>query len=175
MHLCRTVLQWMLHPFHITITDDTWFVWEQFIKFALVGCSNAVVTLIVYNIMVLLFGAGIYLYAQTIGYIAGIVNSFFWNSRFVFNSGEQKSAPAEANSPSILSSLSELDPKMLKLMSHLMGEYKAPNNDKTALLKAMKPYLKPERHQALDKAADIVKMAHLAKIALSELGGGDKN
>ena len=90
-------------------------------------------------------------------------------------SGEQKSAPAESNSPSILSSLSELDPKMLKLMSHLMGEYKAPNNDKTALLKAMKPYLKPERHQALDKAADIVKMAHLAKIALSELGGGDKN
>lgn len=94
MHLCRTVLQWLLHPFHITITDDTWFVWEQFIKFALVGCSNAVVTLIVYNIMVLLFGAGIYLYAQTIGYIAGIVNSFFWNSRFVFNSGEQKSANA---------------------------------------------------------------------------------
>ncbi len=90
-------------------------------------------------------------------------------------SGEQKADAPESNSSSILSSLGDLDPKMLKLMSHLMGEYKSPNNDKTALLKAMKPYLKPERHKALDKAADIVKMAHLAKIALSELGGGDKN
>ena len=90
-------------------------------------------------------------------------------------SGEQKPASAESNSPSILSSLGDLDPKMLKLMSGLIGEYKSQNDDKTALLKAMKPYLKPERRPALDKAADIVKMAHIAKIALNELGGGDKN
>lgn len=90
-------------------------------------------------------------------------------------SGERTSPPSEANSRSITPSLGDLDPKMLKLMSSLMGEYKSQSNDKTALLKAMKPYLKPERQSALDKAADIVKMAHLAKIALSELGGGDKN
>lgn len=88
------------------------------------------------------------------------------------NSGD--SADSGSNAPAA-DLFSELDPKMLKLLSHLVREYKSPENDKTALITAMKPYLKPERQAALDKASGIVKLAHLARIALGELSGGDDN
>ena len=88
------------------------------------------------------------------------------------NSGD--SADSGSNAPTT-DLFSELDPKMLKLLSHLVREYKSPENDKTALMTAMKPYLKPERQAALDKASGIVKLAHLARIALGELSGGDDN
>ncbi|WP_312281823.1 GtrA family protein [Oscillibacter sp.] len=85
MRFFRTCLTVLGRPFGIALTDETWIVWEQFIKFILVGISNAVVTLLVYNGIVLAFGTKCYLIAQTIGYIAGIFNSYFWNSRFVFS------------------------------------------------------------------------------------------
>lgn len=87
---CRVCLQWVAKPFHIEITDASWDVWEQFIKFVLVGCSNAVVTLLVYDAMVIAFDEEIYLIGQTVGYVAGILNSYFWNSRFVFAAKEIK-------------------------------------------------------------------------------------
>lgn len=60
----------------------------QFIKFGLVGCSNSAVTLIVYYICIWLLGAEFYLLGQTVGYMAGVINSFFWNSRYVFNDSQ---------------------------------------------------------------------------------------
>ena len=87
---CRVCLQLVTKPFHIEITDASWAVWEQFIKFVLVGCSNAVVTLLVYDAMVIAFGEEIYLIGQSAGYVAGILNSYFWNSRFVFAAKETK-------------------------------------------------------------------------------------
>ena len=89
------------------------------------------------------------------------------------NSGSSTDSGSAA--PPAADLFSELDPKMLKLLSHLVREYKSPENDKTALITAIKPYLKPERQAALDKASGIVKLAHLARIALGELSGGDDN
>ncbi len=89
------------------------------------------------------------------------------------NSGGSTDSGSAA--PTSADLFSELDPKMLKLLSHLVREYKSPENDKTALITAIKPYLKPERQAALDKASGIVKLAHLARIALGELSGGDDN
>lgn len=80
----RSCLQLAVKPFHIEITDARWAICEQFIKFAIVGCSNAGVTLLVYDATVLVFGAQYYMMGQTIGYLAGIGNSFFLNSHFVF-------------------------------------------------------------------------------------------
>jgi len=67
------------------LTDKRWKVWRQFIKFAFVGCSNSLVCLLVYYICIGLFGEEFYLWGQTIGYAAAVVNSFFWNSRYVFS------------------------------------------------------------------------------------------
>lgn len=56
----------------------------QFVKFLLVGASNTVVLLAVYYLVLWLLGRSYYLLGQTLGYAAGILNSFFWNSRYVF-------------------------------------------------------------------------------------------
>jgi hypothetical protein len=52
-----------------------------------------------------------------------------------------------------------------------MGEYSNRDDGKSRLFEAMKPYLKPERQAALDRAAEITKITHLAKIAFKEMGG----
>lgn len=67
----------------------------------------------------------------------------------------------------------EIDPKMIGLMTRLMKEYTTTQSDKTALLSAMKPYVKSENRQALDKAGEILKISRIAKIAFSEFGGSD--
>ena len=65
----------------------------------------------------------------------------------------------------------ELDPKMLGVMTRLMKEYTTTKSDKTALLSAMKPYIKAENRGALDKAGEILKLTRIAKVAFSEFGG----
>ena len=44
--------------------------------------------------------------------------------------------------------------------------------DKTALLQALSPYLRPERQAKLKKALNIARMARLARLTLEEYGGG---
>ncbi|MCI8623294.1 MAG: GtrA family protein [Provencibacterium sp.] len=90
MRFSRGCVTLVARPFSIEITDERWYVLEQFIKFVLIGCSNAVITLLVYY-MVLWMRPAWYLFGNALGYVAGIFNSFFWNSRFVF----QRSAQAK--------------------------------------------------------------------------------
>lgn len=54
----------------------------QVFKFGIVGVSNTVISYIVYAVLVF-FGMH-YLIANVIAYFAGVVNSFIWNSKFVF-------------------------------------------------------------------------------------------
>jgi len=68
-----------------------------------------------------------------------------------------------------------IDPKMLQIMSKIMGEYSSASSDKTALLNSMKPFLKEDRRSKIDKAVEIAKMAKIAKIAFSEFSGGDNH
>lgn len=64
-----------------------------------------------------------------------------------------------------------IDPKMLGMMSRLMGQYSDQSSDKSALLNAMKPYLKKSRHATIDRAIEMTKLTKIAKIAFSEFGG----
>ena len=88
MRLCRWCLAAVLAVFHVELSDKLWRTVEQFIEFACVGCSNAMILLAVYYGIIFLFGESAYLLGQTLGYAAGIVNSYFWNSRIVFHSDE---------------------------------------------------------------------------------------
>lgn len=54
----------------------------QLVKFALVGFSNAIVLLIVYNICLKL-GLN-YQLAYVIGFVISVLNAYFWNNRYVF-------------------------------------------------------------------------------------------
>ncbi len=58
----------------------------QAFKFGIVGVSNTAISYAVYAILVSL---GMhYLVANVIAYFAGVLNSFIWNSKFVFKTEE---------------------------------------------------------------------------------------
>ncbi len=68
-----------------------------------------------------------------------------------------------------------LDPKMLSMMTRLMGGFNQSSNDKSRLIDTIKPYLKKERRQKLEEAANLARMAKMAKMAFSEFSGGDQD
>ena len=68
----------------------------QFIKFAMVGASNAVVAYIFYVVFLLTFEffgilEGIdYLVAQYLSFFLSVVWAYFWNNRHVFDGSDKK-------------------------------------------------------------------------------------
>lgn len=60
----------------------------QFIKFGLVGISNTVISYLTYVVFVFL-GAH-YVVANVFSFIISVINSFFWNYKFVFISSEDE-------------------------------------------------------------------------------------
>ena len=55
----------------------------QFVKFGIVGVSNTLLTLVVYTVMLKVFGVW-YLAASAIGFVAGATNGFLLNRRWTF-------------------------------------------------------------------------------------------
>ena len=70
-----------------------------------------------------------------------------------------------------------LDPRLLSLAGRLLAEWNRPDDRKTALLAALRPYVKPERYAKVDRAIQIAKFSRLIRVALSALreGGGQKD
>lgn len=63
---------------------------EQFAKFGIVGVTNVLVTYGIYYLLV--FFRLNYLIANTIGYVAGILNSYYWNNKYVFKNNINSNA-----------------------------------------------------------------------------------
>jgi putative flippase GtrA len=55
----------------------------QFVKFGIVGISNTVLTLVVYTVLLKVFGVW-YLAASAIGFVVGAINGFLLNRRWTF-------------------------------------------------------------------------------------------
>lgn len=75
----------------IRIEEEKWESFMQFVKFGMVGLSNTLLTYVVYVVCVAL---GIhYQVSYFIGYMAGIINAFYWNNKYVFKQqeGEERS------------------------------------------------------------------------------------
>lgn len=91
---------------------------------------------------------------------------------------EKKEAPVSdsADDPlSALSGLSNLDPNILSGVMNLLNEYSSQDDRKTALLSSLKPYLRQDRRNKIDKAVQIARLAHIAKALLSGALGGEKD
>lgn len=80
---------------------------------------------------------------------------------------ESEAAPPPAEEePSPLSALAGLDPKLLQMGMGLLSEYSAQDDKKTALLAALKPFLKPERQEKMDQAVRIARLTRVIRTAL---------
>ena len=65
-----------------------------------------------------------------------------------------------------------LGPKLLQLAGRLLSEWNRPDDHKTALLAALRPYVKPERYAKVDRAIQIAKFSRLIRVALAALREG---
>jgi putative flippase GtrA len=61
---------------------------KQFIKFGLVGVSNTAISLAIYYVFVYI-NPSLYLEGNTIGFIISVLNSYYWNNKYVFQKSEQ--------------------------------------------------------------------------------------
>lgn len=60
----------------------------QFIKFGIVGLSNTAISLFIYYIFIY-FNKNWYLIGNTIGFFISVLNSYYWNHKYVFDKKEK--------------------------------------------------------------------------------------
>lgn len=75
----------------------------------------------------------------------------------------QRSEPEE---DPFSSALAGLDPHLLEVGMRLLGEYTAQDNEKAALLAALKPFVRKERWAKMDQAIRIARLSRVARSAL---------
>lgn len=111
---------------------------------------------------------------QAMGQIMALAQSLGKSSP---QEGEREEGPppqqSSENSPDLSQIMGSLDPKMVQLGMRLMKEYQQDDRQNTALLQALRPYLREERRGRLDKAVQIAKMSRLLRVALGSLGKGE--
>lgn len=84
----------MLHSFRQAfrrLMEKPWAarLW-QFVKFGVVGVSNTLISIGVYQLCVHAFHWP-YLLANACGLVVSVLNAYYWNNRVVFGQGEKKS------------------------------------------------------------------------------------
>lgn len=69
-----------------------------------------------------------------------------------------------------LFSLGDLDPRLMQVGMRVLREYQCGDDKKTALLAALRPFVKEERYEKLDRAIQIARLSRVIRVALEELG-----
>lgn len=69
---------------HLPISEANWKKILQFFKFAIVGVSNTLIAYVVYVILVKL--GFYYLLASVISFLVSVINAYYWNNKYVFQS-----------------------------------------------------------------------------------------
>jgi len=64
-----------------------WKLFWQFFKFGIVGISNTLISYIIYTALVAVHFH--YLIASVIGFICSVINSFYWNNKYVFGNQQK--------------------------------------------------------------------------------------
>lgn len=82
--------------------------------------------------------------------------------------GPQTESTADSGVSSILEGL---DPGMMQRVMKMMSGMNQGPDENTALLEAMKPFLKEKRRAKMDRALKLAKMAKMAQLAFGDLGG----
>ena len=72
-----------------TLLEEQWLKFMQFVKFCLVGVLNTAISLGIYYIFVVANNK-LYMLGNAFGFMISVLNSYFWNSRFVFKKQDEK-------------------------------------------------------------------------------------
>lgn len=80
-------------------------------------------------------------------------------------------SPMPTNMPD-LSAISNINPRVMNTAMRVLQDYSY-DDDKIVLLNALKPHLRSERRQRIDKASQILRLAKSVQTALNSLSGGD--
>lgn len=75
--------------------------------------------------------------------------------------------------PDLSGLLGNLDPKWVALGMRLLSSYRGGDDDRAALLNALRPFVKSSRYEKLDKAVEIARLSRVVRLALDALKGGD--
>lgn len=84
------------------------------------------------------------------------------------------SAPDLSSLTALLGGSMDIDPKLIQLALRVYTEYSAQDNEKAALLAALKPFLRQERLEKMEKAEKVARLSRLVRLAfqlLKEEGG----
>lgn len=65
----------------------------QFVKFGIVGVSNTLISLFIYYIFVLI-SVNLYVVGSIVGFAVSVLNSYYWNNRYVFKKENRNHAKA---------------------------------------------------------------------------------
>lgn len=90
----------------------------------------------------------------------------------------QPSPPPPSGAPSsqllsaLFSEAGEPDPRLFRLAAKVMQEYRSNDSDRTALLLALRPFVKEKRYAKLDRAVHLAKLSRLIRAALEALKEG---
>lgn len=68
------------------LRNDLNALFNQFVKFGIVGLSNVLVQLAVYYLLI--YADVHYIIAYIISFITSVLNAYFWNNRYVFNNSD---------------------------------------------------------------------------------------
>lgn len=59
-----------------------------------------------------------------------------------------------------------LDPRLLSGMASLLGQYNSGDDQRVALLNALRPFVKEQRYARIDKAIQIAKLSRMIRMGL---------
>lgn len=65
-----------------------------------------------------------------------------------------------------------LDPRLMQLAIRVMQEARSDDDRRTALLQALRPFVKEQRYAKIDRAIQIAKLSRLIRVALDTFKGG---
>jgi hypothetical protein len=125
----------------------------------------------------------------------GKINAFLSNPEAVqkmmgmvkaLGAGEQPAAPAASERgeeagggleglDGLLGSLRNMDPKLMSGLMRVLGAYSGGHSHRETLLLSLKPYLRAERQGKVERAAQIMRMAHTAHIGIKTFLGGEED
>lgn len=84
--IAKIIIYGMLKKIGIKITEEQWYTFMQFVKFGIVGVSNTMVAYVIYLVFLLL--GTHYLVGSVVGFVVSVLNSFYWNNKYVFKDEE---------------------------------------------------------------------------------------